>query len=130
MARASTHALVLSRSVHSGLGSRIVAPPNTGDTAETSINSDLIPHPSTSSSQLASPYCIPTSPMTPLSLSPSTSLLSSSMSCEEMHNKIATLTMHLQEKEQELTVAMRWKDKAESKLEDLKDHLQDILDTV
>ncbi|KAF9516458.1 hypothetical protein BS47DRAFT_1390708 [Hydnum rufescens UP504] len=125
MARASTQALVLSRT-----WSRTVAPPNTGDTAETSFNSDLIPHPSTSSSQLASPYHIPTSPMTPLSLSPSISLPSSLMSREEMCNKITTLTMRLQEKEQELTVAMRWKDKAESKLEDLKDHLWDILDTV
>ncbi|KAF9503020.1 hypothetical protein BS47DRAFT_1369853 [Hydnum rufescens UP504] len=125
MARASTHALVLSRT-----WSGIVAPLNTGDTAETSFNSNPIPHPSTSSSQPALPYHIPTSPMTPLSLSPSISLPSSSMSCEEMCNKIATLIMHLQEKEQELTVAMRWKDKAESKLEDLKDHLWDILDTV
>ena len=52
------------------------------------------------------------------------------MSHEEMRDKIASLTMCLQEKEQELTVAMRWKQEAESRLEDMKDCLQDVLDTV
>jgi hypothetical protein len=50
------------------------------------------------------------------------------MSREEMRDKIASLMVRLQEKEDELKVAMRWKQEAEDKLDDMKDRLRQILD--
>ncbi|KAF9510125.1 hypothetical protein BS47DRAFT_1364750 [Hydnum rufescens UP504] len=50
------------------------------------------------------------------------------MSREEMCTKISLLTTQLMEKEEEIRVAMRWKEEAEAKLEDIKDVLQSILD--
>jgi hypothetical protein len=51
-----------------------------------------------------------------------------SMSCEEMRAKISLLTTQLMEKEEEIRVAIHWKEEAEAKLEDIKDILQSILD--
>ncbi|KAF9510093.1 hypothetical protein BS47DRAFT_1364788 [Hydnum rufescens UP504] len=69
----------------------------------------------------------------PLSTSPvhlgqshSSSLVS--MSHEEMWAKISLLMAQLMEKEEEIRVAMHWKEEAEAKLEDRKDVLRSILD--
>ncbi|KAF9506332.1 hypothetical protein BS47DRAFT_1428359 [Hydnum rufescens UP504] len=68
---------------------------------------------------------VSTSPVRP-GQSHSSSLVS--MSREEMHAKISLLTAQLMEKEEEIRVAMRWKEEAEAKLEDIKDILWSILD--
>ncbi|KAF9511872.1 hypothetical protein BS47DRAFT_1363517 [Hydnum rufescens UP504] len=63
---------------------------------------------------------VSTSPVRP-GQSHSSSLVS--MSCEEMRAKISLLMAQLMEKEEEIRVAMRWKEEAEAKLEDIKDVL-------
>ncbi|KAF9518946.1 hypothetical protein BS47DRAFT_1388617 [Hydnum rufescens UP504] len=68
---------------------------------------------------------VSTSPVRP-GQSHSSSLVS--MSREEMRAKISLLTAQLMEKEEEIRVAMRWKEEAEAKLEDIKDVLRSILD--
>ncbi|KAF9504643.1 hypothetical protein BS47DRAFT_1439342 [Hydnum rufescens UP504] len=68
---------------------------------------------------------VSTSPVR-LGQSHSSSLVS--MSHEEMRAKILLLTAQLMEKEEEIRVAMRWKEEAEAKLEDIKDVLRSILD--
>ncbi|KAF9516237.1 hypothetical protein BS47DRAFT_1442293 [Hydnum rufescens UP504] len=68
---------------------------------------------------------VSTSPVRP-GQSHSSSLVS--MSREEMRAKISLLTAQLMEKEEEIRVAMRWKEEAEAKLEDIKDVLWSILD--
>lgn len=45
----------------------------------------------------------------------------------ELEDYVITLEKRLMDKEEELRVALRWKNEAETKLEDLKDRLTEIL---
>jgi hypothetical protein len=48
----------------------------------------------------------------------------------ELEDYIITLKKQLTDKEEELWVALRWKNELETKLDDLKDHLSEILGSI
>lgn len=64
---------------------------------------------------------------------PSASLIStppSRQSRAELEDRIIVLEQQLMEKQEELRVALRWRNNAETKLEDLKDRLSEILGSI
>jgi hypothetical protein len=100
---------------------------STATTGTMSMDNNIT-HDSTTPTPTAHYYDSQPASTSPVHLGQSHSSSLVSMSCEEMWAKILLLTAQLMEKEEEIRVAMHWKEEAEAKLEDIKDILWSILD--